>query len=236
MLQQMEARLKPCATGVWETLWQMADADSTVCLAVVQNALLPHHMSRVQSLAHFIIPKVYASCAMYQEMNFDEDEVAVPRIWRLSRRDGRPWWKKTATMRNSTHQNKCKCQNKWECGTSHLQEFSFPGQAQQWINPINHKFCLFRMGRLPIGEFYFITDPCDGDQVADAEEDAWNFSYFKPNKYDASSVWEDVSLSAWRKSPVVDSARCSALSFGSTPTFPLGAPYGSTLLKKWICK
>jgi hypothetical protein len=118
-------------------------------------------------------------------------------------------------------------------GTSHLQGFSFPGQAQQWIHAINHKFCPLWMGRLPRGEFYFITDPCNGNQFADAEEDARNFSYFKPNKYDASSVWEDVSLFAWRKSPMVDSARCSALSFGSTRMFPLGEPYGSTLLKKW---
>ena len=43
------------------------------------------------------------------------------------------------------------------------------------------------MGRLPRGDFYFITDPCNGNQFADAEEDARNFSYFKPNKYDASS-------------------------------------------------
>jgi hypothetical protein len=69
----------------------VADAYGTICLVVIknQNALSPHHMSRVQSLAcncvHHYIPKVYASCSMYQEKNLDEDKVVtIPHIWHLS--------------------------------------------------------------------------------------------------------------------------------------------------------
>jgi hypothetical protein len=154
-----------------------------------------------------------------------------------------PWWKKTATTRNSstlnTVEQKCNYQNWWECEHWNISptRIFLPWMSTTMDPLYKPQIFLFQMGHLPGGKFYFITDPCNDDQVvanAEEEEDARNLlSYFKPNKYDAASVLEDISLSAWWKSLVVDSARCSALSFGSTGTFPLGAPYGARLLKKW---
>jgi hypothetical protein len=179
----------------------VADADGTVCLVVVQNALSPHHVRRVQSLARCVrqyIPKLYESRAMYQEMNLDEDpglggncpthlaplvsiflpDVVTEMYRTLQFAFQAAGW--AALVEQDSNDEELTAAERMQPpdlvgmrASEHLTYKDFPSldEHDDGSTLYTMNFAFSGADDYQGGEFYIITDPGDDDQVADAEED-----------------------------------------------------------------